>query len=103
MNTSLERRAAVIAAARVWIGTPYRHQASLKGVGCDCLGLIRGVWRGLYGGEPEEVPAYAEGWAEAGAGEILAQAFGRYGQRRGNRGGRSYLLCSVILDHLKSF
>ena len=29
-----------------WIGTPYRHQASLKGVGCDCLGLVRGVWRG---------------------------------------------------------
>ena len=25
---------------RSWIGTPYRHQASLKGVGCDCLGLL---------------------------------------------------------------
>ena len=32
-----------------WIGTPYRHQASLRGVGCDCLGLVRGVWRELYG------------------------------------------------------
>ncbi|MEM1422329.1 MAG: peptidase P60, partial [Pseudomonadota bacterium] len=30
-----------------WIGTPYRHQASLRGVGCDCLGLLRGVWRAL--------------------------------------------------------
>ena len=29
-----------------WLGTPYRHQAALKGVGCDCLGLVRGVWRG---------------------------------------------------------
>ncbi len=36
-----------------WIGTPYRHQASLKGVGCDCLGLVRGVWRGVVGPEPE--------------------------------------------------
>lgn len=49
---------AVIAAARVFIGTPYRHQASLAGAGCDCLGLLRGVWRALYGAEPMTVPAY---------------------------------------------
>lgn len=36
-------RAAVVAEARDWIGTPYRHQASVKHAGCDCLGLIRGV------------------------------------------------------------
>jgi NlpC/P60 family putative phage cell wall peptidase len=35
----------LVTLARGWIGTPYRHQASLKGVGCDCLGLLRGVWR----------------------------------------------------------
>ncbi len=45
--------------ARTWLGTPYRHQASVRGAGCDCLGLLRGVWRGLYGAEPETVPAYA--------------------------------------------
>ncbi len=45
--------------ARLWLGTPYRHQASVLAVGCDCLGLLRGVWRGLYGSEPEPVPAYA--------------------------------------------
>ncbi|MEM9842167.1 MAG: peptidase P60, partial [Pseudomonadota bacterium] len=38
-------RAEVIEAARAWLGTPYRHQASRRGVGADCLGLIRGVWR----------------------------------------------------------
>ena len=44
--------------ARTWERTPYRHQASLKGVACDCLGLARGVWRELYaGGDPETVPA----------------------------------------------
>ena len=36
-------RAAVVAHARAWIGTPYHHQASHIGVGTDCLGLIRGV------------------------------------------------------------
>jgi NlpC/P60 family putative phage cell wall peptidase len=64
----------IIAAARGWVGTPYRHQASLKGVGCDCLGLIRGVWRGLYGDEPETAPAYSSDWAEAGGAETLAEA-----------------------------
>lgn len=49
--------------ARGWIGTPYQHQQSLKGVGCDCLGLLRGVWRELHGAEPECVPPYAPDWA----------------------------------------
>ena len=50
-------RTRIIAEARAWIGTPYRHQASLQGVGCDCLGLVRGVWRALHGAEPEATPA----------------------------------------------
>ena len=68
----------VIAEARSWIGTPYRHQASLKGVGCDCLGLVRGVWRGLYGGEPEALKPYSADWAEAGGGDDLIDAARRH-------------------------
>ena len=49
-------RVAIVAEARSWIGTHYRHQQSLKGVGCDCLGLLRGVWRAVYGQEPEPTP-----------------------------------------------
>jgi NlpC/P60 family putative phage cell wall peptidase len=68
----------VVDEARSWIGTPYRHQASLKGVGCDCLGLLRGVWRALYGAEPESIPAYAPDWAEASGEERLAIAARKY-------------------------
>jgi NlpC/P60 family putative phage cell wall peptidase len=68
----------VVEEARNWIGTPYRHQASLKGVGCDCLGLLRGVWRALHGAEPEPVPAYAADWAEANGSEQLAAAARRW-------------------------
>ncbi len=57
-------REQILAEARTWIGTPYRHQASLRGVGCDCLGLVRGVWRVLYTSEPEATPAYAPDWAD---------------------------------------
>jgi len=56
---------AAVAEARLWLGTPYRHQGSLRGVGCDCLGLLRGVWRGLYGREPEMPPPYSATWAES--------------------------------------
>jgi hypothetical protein len=34
----------VVREARSWIGTPYRHQASLKGVGCDVLAAPFGEW-----------------------------------------------------------
>jgi NlpC/P60 family putative phage cell wall peptidase len=67
-------RAAIVSEATSWIGTPYRHEASLKGVGCDCLGLVRGVWRSLYGAEPEAAPAYTADWAEAKGAETLAEA-----------------------------
>lgn len=65
---------AVVAAARAWLGTPYAHQASVRGVGCDCLGLVRGIWRALYGAEPCEIPAYTPDWAEPQRAELLWQA-----------------------------
>lgn len=71
-------RAAVVAEARRWIGTPYRHQASLIHVGCDCLGLVRGVWRALIGPEPEDAPPYSPDWAEARGEETLARAARRH-------------------------
>lgn len=67
-------RADVIAAASAWLGTPYVHQASAKGAGCDCLGLIRGVWRDLYGAEPELPPAYTPDWNERRKDEPLLSA-----------------------------
>jgi NlpC/P60 family putative phage cell wall peptidase len=71
-------RTRIIAEARAWIGTPYRHQGSLRGIGCDCLGLVRGVWRAVQGEEPEAVPAYSSDWAEASGVEQLAQAAARH-------------------------
>jgi NlpC/P60 family putative phage cell wall peptidase len=66
--------ALVIAAARHWLGTPYHDQASVRGVGCDCLGLVRGVWRALYGPEPMPIPPYSRDWGETGSREPLAEA-----------------------------
>ena len=64
----------VIDVARGWIGTPYVHQASVPGAGCDCLGLVRGVWREMFGAEPEPVPAYTRDWSEPQGDEALWRA-----------------------------
>lgn len=69
---------AAVAEARLWIGTPYVHQAATRGAGTDCLGLLRGVWGALYGAEPEVVPAYTEDWAEPGNNEALLHAARRW-------------------------
>ena len=65
LTRSSPRRAA-------WIGTPYRHQASCRGAGTDCLGLLRGIWRELIGPEPEAVPRYTPRLVRAGAVEDLS-------------------------------
>jgi NlpC/P60 family putative phage cell wall peptidase len=68
----------IVSIARSWIGTPYVHQASVKGAGCDCLGLLRGVWRELRGDEPEHVPPYSADWAEATGADTLYRALSRH-------------------------
>lgn len=68
----------VVRAAHRWLGTPYRHQASCRGVGADCLGLIRGIWREVFGAEPEAAPAYTPDWSEASGEERLLKAAMRH-------------------------
>ena len=70
--------AAVVAEARLWLGTPYLHQCATRGAGTDCLGLLRGIWRALYGAEPEDVPDYTKDWSEASGIERLHAAAGRH-------------------------
>ncbi|MFC7378592.1 NlpC/P60 family protein [Brevundimonas sp. GCM10030266] len=71
-------RARALEVARAWVGTPYRHQASVRGHGADCLGLLRGIWREIVGAEPEAIPAYQADWAEVGGEEALWAAARRW-------------------------
>jgi len=70
--------ARVVEAARGWLGTPYHHQAAVKGAGCDCLGLIRGVYRDVTGADPETPPPYSRDWAEMRGEETLIVAARRH-------------------------
>jgi len=75
-------RATIVAEARAWIGTPYRHQGSLKAVGCDCLGLLIGVWREVFEDGRRDaappVPPYTPDWAEATRRETLVEGLREY-------------------------
>ncbi|MCF6443480.1 NlpC/P60 family protein [Nereida sp. MMG025] len=73
----MSRADIIVAAARSWIGTPYQHQAALKGAGADCLGLVRGVWQEVLGDAPVDLPAYSEDWNEARGSEHLWTAAAR--------------------------
>jgi NlpC/P60 family putative phage cell wall peptidase len=69
--------ASVVAEARRWIGTPFRHASSARGLGCDCLGLVLGIRRALWPHDAWDAPPYAADWAEAARSERLAEACGR--------------------------
>lgn len=65
---------AYVDAARGWIGTPYVHQGVVRGAGCDCLGLIRGIWAEVAARRLEPVPAYTADWSEPQGDEALLRA-----------------------------
>lgn len=64
---------AAVDLARGWIGTPYLHQAASRGAGCDCLGLILGIWCEM-GGTAPDLPAYSRDWSEPQGEERLWRA-----------------------------
>jgi NlpC/P60 family putative phage cell wall peptidase len=71
-------REAILAEAVRWIGTPYRHQASKRGVGADCLGLVIGVWNGLAE-TPLILPRHDHrNWAQHAKGEPLLEGLRRF-------------------------
>lgn len=77
-GADLAQRLEAVAEARRWLGTPYCHQASVRGAGADCLGLLRGIWRATLGAEPEVPPPYSADWSEAGRDERLMAAAMRH-------------------------
>lgn len=48
----------IAAEAMEWVGTPFKWGQSVKGVGCDCKGLLAGVFRQLN--RPEAESFYAD-------------------------------------------
>lgn len=64
----------VVAAARRWIGTPYVDGQALRGVGCDCIGLIRGVLLDVSGIKAPNPPGWRADWASSRARPLVTAA-----------------------------
>lgn len=67
----------VLSAARLWIGTPYFIGQAVRGVGCDCVGLVRGVWSDVTGRPAPPAPPFRADWYDA-PGRALVDACRRY-------------------------
>src|SRR5262245_37719636 len=76
--TTMFDRPHIVPLARAWIGTPYHHQASLRDIGTDCVGLVRGIYCEFYGTDPEAAAAYSRDWAEGQGRETLLEAARRH-------------------------
>jgi NlpC/P60 family putative phage cell wall peptidase len=57
-----EGRAAVVAEARSWLGTPYHHAADVKGAGVDCAMLLVRVFCDLGLVPPFDPRPYTRDW-----------------------------------------
>ena len=64
----------IVALARAWIGTPYHHQASVRGVGTDCVGLVRGSFASCMATTPRPPPPTRATGPRRGARELLDAA-----------------------------
>lgn len=65
---------AALEVARRWIGTPYVLGAALRGCGCDCVGLIRGVWAEHTGNPLPQAPPWRADWVNDRARPLVTAA-----------------------------
>lgn len=56
------KRRYIVDEALSWVGTPYHHQAAVKSVGCDCVGLLRGVYSRITGTPVQNPENYSAAW-----------------------------------------
>lgn len=64
-------RQEIVDETRSWVGTPYVHQQAVKNAGCDCVGLLCGVWNHFTGESVRPPILYRPDWAESGTGEVF--------------------------------
>ena len=56
------KRVDIVKEAKSWLGTKLQHQACLKNVACDCVGLIKGIYQELTGIKVEITTNYPAAW-----------------------------------------
>lgn len=79
---NLDARAAIVAEAKTWIGTPYHHQAHVKGAGVDCAWMPILVYKHCgYVPADFDPGNYAPDWYLHKTEEIYLQNVQRFSKR----------------------
>ena len=62
-----------------WVGTPFRHQCGVKGLGCDCIHFVACVLDelGVFSFRKEMVPDYPKDWHLHNTRELLSEGIER--------------------------
>jgi len=75
-----EQRAAAVAQAQAWVGTPYHHHGRIRGVGVDCLMLLAEVFEAAGIVAHVDPGTYAPQWHLHRGDELYLQGLMRYCQ-----------------------
>lgn len=62
------------AEALSWVGTPFRHNRQVKGVGADCLGFVLGAFQNVGVDIDWPITTYAQNWYREDKGEQFFEA-----------------------------
>ena len=83
MSNDSATRAAIVAEARTWLGTPYHHHARIKGVGVDCAQILLAVYCDALGlAPPLDLGHYSTQWHLHRSEELYLHWLGKAGARR---------------------
>ena len=107
--TQEHERAAVIAEAMTWLGTPWRHMARAKGVGVDCANLPIAVYGACGLIAPFDPPPYPRDWHIHRNEERIVPVIERFGREIDPaeardadllvfRIGRVFSHCAIVLE-----
>ena len=79
-------RREIVREALEWVGTPFHDCASVKGQGCDCIGLLKGVYTAVGIVQPFDMPAYPPQWFQHHDEPKFLNGLASYGARRVKEG-----------------
>lgn len=85
--------AAIASEAEQWIGTPFRWQGAVRGVGCDCRGLVAGVAKACGRPEADSLEALVGDYGDVVPIQRLKQGLARVFDRAWSRQSGDVLLC----------
>jgi hypothetical protein len=77
---SEERQQKLLSILESWVGTPYRHKAGVKQLGCDCIHLPIGILTemGLLKLNKRDIPHYPRDYHQHNSRSILVESIKKH-------------------------